>query len=251
MDQPRHGARATRACRRSSRRVRQALALDPGALAAQVNLGNALQQTGDVDGAVAALEAARALDPESHEILNNLGNLYKEQGRAEEALAAYEAARRAAPAFAPAFSNLLAATKLSTHHSPDEICALHRAFSAQFESDWRAGYVPLANIADPGRRLRLGYVSPDCHTALPAFVEPVLRAHDRARFDVFAYFNNPQSQATLDRLGGVTARVMRGHADALSRSGSATIASTCSSTSPATPGTTASAYSAASPPPCK
>ena len=193
---------------------RQALALDPGALAAQVNLGNALQQTGDVDGAVAALEAARALDPESHEILNNLGNLYKEQGRAEEALAAYEAARRAAPAFAPAFSNLLAATKLSAHHSPDEICALHRAFSAQFESDWRAGYVPLANTPDPGRRLRLGYVSPDCHTALPAFVEPVLRAHDRARFDVFAYFNNPQSQATLDRLGGVTARVMRGHADA-------------------------------------
>jgi len=193
---------------------RQALALDPGALAAQVNLGNALQQTGDVDGAVAALEAARALDPESHEILNNLGNLYKEQGRGEEALAAYEAARRAAPAFAPAFSNLLAATKLSAHHSPDEIYALHRAFSAQFESDWRAGYVPLANTPDPGRRLRLGYVSPDCHTALPAFVEPVLRAHDRARFDVFAYFNNPQPQATLDRLGGVTARVMRGHADA-------------------------------------
>jgi predicted O-linked N-acetylglucosamine transferase (SPINDLY family) len=192
---------------------RRALALDPAARSAHVNLGSALQQTGDIDAAVAALESARALDPDSHEVLNNLGNLYKEQGRAEAAFALYEAARRAAPAFAPAFSNLLAATKLSTRHTPSEIYALHRAFSAQFEADWRAGSVPLQNPPQPDRRLRVGYVSPDCHTALPAFVEPVLRAHDRLRFDVFAYFNNPQPQATLDRLGPHTGRVMRGHPD--------------------------------------
>jgi predicted O-linked N-acetylglucosamine transferase (SPINDLY family) len=191
----------------------RALALDPAARSAHVNLGSALQQTGDIDAAVAALETARTLDPDSPEVLNNLGNLYKEQGRADAAFAAYEDARCAAPAFAPAFSNLLAATKLSTRHSPREIYALHRAFSAQFEADWRASSVPLQNLLESDRRLRVGYVSPDCHTALPAFVEPVLRAHDRARFDVFAYFNNPQPQATLERLAPVTARVMRGHPD--------------------------------------
>jgi hypothetical protein len=56
-------------------------------------------------------------------------------------------------------------------------------------------------------------VSPDCHTALPAFVEPVLRSHDRARFDVFAYFNNPQPPDALARLGPLEARVMRGATD--------------------------------------
>ena len=193
---------------------RRAQALDPSALSTHVNLGNALSQAGDVDGAVAALEAARALDPDSPEVLNNLGNHYKEQGRADDAFAAYEAARRAAPDFAPAFSNLLAATKLSLRHSPAEICALHRAFSAQFEFGWHAGYVPPTNAPDPDRRLRIGYVSPDCHTALPAFVEPVLRAHDRTRFDVYAYFNNPQPEATLARLGPVTSRAMKGVADA-------------------------------------
>ena len=179
---------------------RQALALDPAANAAHVNLGNALQQIGDIDGAVAALEAARALDPESHEVMNNLGNLYKEQGRFEDAYAAYDAARRAMPEFRPAWSNLLAATKLSTRHTPEEIFALHRAFAAHFEPAWRAEYVPAANAPDPERRLRLGYMSPDCHTALPAFVEPVLKSHDRTRFDIHAYFNNPQPPETLARL---------------------------------------------------
>jgi predicted O-linked N-acetylglucosamine transferase (SPINDLY family) len=193
---------------------RRAQALDPSSVGAHVNLGNALEQAGDVDAAVASLEAARALDPEAHEVLNNLGNLYKMQGRADDAIAAYEAARRAAPTFRPAWSNLLAATKLSLRHSPDEIYAVHRSFAAHFEWDWRAGYVPAANLPDPGRRLRVGYVSPDCHTALPAFVEPVLRAHDRTRFEVFAYFNNPQPQSTLDRLGPVAARVMKGASDA-------------------------------------
>ena len=189
---------------------RQAMSLDPGAISVHVNLGNALQQAGDVDGAVAALETARGLQPDSPEVLNNLGNLYKEQGRFEAAIASYEGARRAMPTFRPAFSNLLAATKLSLRHSPAEIFALHRAFAAQFEHDWRAGYLPAMNAPEPERRLRVGYVSPDCHTALPAFVEPVLRSHDRAQFDVFAYFNNPQPAAALDRLGPVTARVMRG-----------------------------------------
>ena len=192
---------------------RQAQAIDPSAIAAHVNLGSALQQTGDIDAAVAALETARALAPAAPEVLNNLGNLYKEQGRVDDAFAAYEAARRAAPEFRPAFSNLLALTKLSVRHTPQEIFALHRAFAARYEREWQADYVPPTNAPDPERGLRIGYVSPDCHTALPAFIEPVLRSHDRARFTVFAYFNNPQPTETLERLGVVTARVMKGADD--------------------------------------
>ncbi|HVN34816.1 MAG TPA: glycosyltransferase [Casimicrobiaceae bacterium] len=192
---------------------RRALELDPAAVGARINLANALGQRGDVDGAVAELETARSIAPDAHEILNNLGNLYKDQGRFDDAFAAYEAARRAWPDFRVAFSNLLALTKLSTRHAPDEIFALHRAFAERFEPEWEAGYVPPGNVADPDRRLRLCYVSPDCHTALPSFVEPVLRRHDRTRFDVFAYFNNPQPAATLARIAPITSRIMRGATD--------------------------------------
>ena len=193
---------------------RRARALDPAALAPQVNLGNALAHLGDIDGAVAALEAALLLSPDAHEVLNNLGNLYKEQGRIDDAFAAYEGARRAAPEFRPAFSNLLALTKLSARHSPQAIFALHRAFAEYFEHDFRAGYLSPGNPPDPERPLRIGYVSPDCHTALPAFIEPVLLNHDRSAFEVYAYFNNAQPAETIARLGLVTPRVMKGADDA-------------------------------------
>jgi len=192
---------------------RRALELSPQALGARVNLANALQQVGNVDGAVAQLEDAVRAAPELPEIRNNLGNLYKEQGRFDDAWAAYLAARVAQPEFRPAFSNLLALTKVSPRHAPEEIFALHRAFAERFEPGWRASYVPPPNVPDPSRRLAIGYVSPDCHTALPPFVEPVLRRHDRARFDVFVYFNNAQPDAALARLGPVTARVMAGLSD--------------------------------------
>ncbi len=176
---------------------RRALALDPAAIGARVNLANALHQSGDLDSAVSELEAARDLSPDAAEILNNLGNLYKDQGRFDDAFAAYDAARRARPELRQALSNLLALTKLSARHSPAEVFALHRAFAERFELEGQASYVPPRNVLDPDRRLRIGYVSPDCHTALPAFIEPVLRQHDRAHFEVFAYFNNPQPATTL------------------------------------------------------
>ena len=192
---------------------RRALVLDPGAVGARVNLANALQQSGDLDGAAAELEAARRLSPEAPEVLNNLGNLYKDQGRFDDAFTAYDAARRAQPDFRAAYSNLLALTKLSTRHSPAEVFALHRAFAARFEDGWQSEYVPLRNAPDPDRRLRIGYVSPDCHTALPAFVLPVLRHHDRGRFELFAYFNNPQPAETLARVAPIASRTMKGVSD--------------------------------------
>ena len=192
---------------------RRALALDPVAIGARVNLANALAQQGDVDGAVAELETPRRIAPDAYEVLNNLGNLFKDQGRFDEAFAAYEAARRAWPDFRVAFSNLLALTKLSTRHTPAEVFALHRAFAERFEPGWEAACVPADNVPDAERRLRVCYVSPDCHSALPSFVEPVLRRHDRVRFELFAYFNNPQSAATLARIAPVTSRVMRGASD--------------------------------------
>ena len=192
---------------------RRALGLAPDAVGTRVNLGNALESKGNVDDAVAELEAARKLSPDSVEVLNNLGNLYKDQGRFEDALAAYDSACRAHPDSHVAFSNLLALTKLSTRHTPAEVFALHRAYAERFEWQSHAGYVPSTHSPDPERRLRIGYVSPDCHSALPPFIEPVLRRHDRTRFDVYAYFNNAQPAATLARMGPVTSRVMQGAGD--------------------------------------
>lgn len=179
---------------------RRALALAPELTSASNNLGNALQALGDIDGATTALEHACAQAPEDGRVLNNLANLYKEQGRLDEALAAYEEAAKN-PNFLEARSNFLAALKLSTKHTPEQVFAHHIEVRRLLESARLPGYKPLENDANAERRLTIGYVSPDCHTAVPAFISPVLRACDPVRFRVICYYNNPRSAENGSGIG--------------------------------------------------
>jgi protein O-GlcNAc transferase len=192
---------------------RDALRLSPGLNSALVNLASALQASGRIDEAVATLEQALAADPDSPQTWNNIGNLYKEQGRLQDAIDAYTRALRIDPMMQQALSNRLAAQKLDVQRTPAMILDAHREWSAWFEGVASSAPV-LGNEVDPDRPLRVGYVSPDCHTALPAFIYPVLMAHDRSKFTIYCYFNNPQLKATVESLGvAETARVIKGMSD--------------------------------------
>jgi tryptophan halogenase len=60
-----------------------------------------------------------------------------------------------------------------------------------------------ANVPDPGKRLRLGYVSPDFRRhAIVRFIEPVLAAHDRERVELFGYAEVTKPDAVTTRLQG-------------------------------------------------
>jgi predicted O-linked N-acetylglucosamine transferase (SPINDLY family) len=190
-----------------------ALQFSPGLTSAQTNLASALQARGRTDEAVHTLESALASNADSPEILNNLGNLYKEQGRLKDAIHTYDRALQLDPMMAEAASNRLAAMKLDVSLSPADLLDKHREWS-----DWFEGVMSMAplltNTPEPTRRLRLGYVSPDCHTALPPFIDAVLAAHDRTRFEVFCYFNNPQKPESLAaRNVARTSRVIKGGSD--------------------------------------
>ena len=190
----------------------RALEISPGLVSAQVNLATALHSIGKLDQAVATMERVCQSQPTA-DTLNNLGNLYKDQGQLDESLACYDRALALNPMSQQAFSNKLAALKVDTRLTPADILAKHREWSCWFEAV--STYAPLLrNTADAARRLRIGYVSPDCHTALPAFLDHVIANHDRTRFEVFCYFNNPQSPQKLVALGIADShRIMRGASD--------------------------------------
>lgn len=189
----------------------QALHLSPGLASAQINLASALHASGRLDDAVNILEQATATRTPSAEALNNLGNFYKDQGRLAESLDCYERALQINPMLQQAFSNKLAALKVDTRIYPAEILRAHREWSCWFEAVSMAA--PLLRNT-PDRRVRIGYVSPDCHTAVPAFLDHVIAAHDRAKFDIYCYFNNPQPAEKLRSLQVTgNARVMRGMSD--------------------------------------
>ena len=193
-----------------------ALDISPELPSALVNMATALNALGRLDDAVAALERAEIVQPNSVELLNNLGNLLKDQGRLPEAVARYRRALELNPMTPQAFSNCLAAMRLDLSLPATQILAKHREWSSWFEAV--SNEAPLiANLPEPLRRLRIGYVSPDCHTALPAFLDGVIVAHDREQFDIYCYFNNPQDPARLAAMGlnncPQKIRIMRGMSD--------------------------------------
>lgn len=174
------------------RAFESAIELDARSAAAWNGLGNACQRLGDPDRAIDAFGRAIAIDPSRAAAHNNLGNLLKETGRVAEALSAYDRALDADPSLAAAASNRLSALKLVTDRTPEAILDAHRAWARRVERDVPPRVAPRAGIDVPDRPLRLGYLSPDAHTALPSFLRSVFAAHDADRFRLYAYYNNPQ-----------------------------------------------------------
>jgi len=180
-----------------------------------IQLASACQRAGDPDRAINALERALALAPDHAAALNNLGNLLKETGRAGEARAAYGRALAADPKLAVAASNRLSTLKLVSDRSPEAILAEHRAWArgAEVALAPRPAIRPGFDRAD--RPLKVGYLSPDAHTALPPFLRAVWAAHDPAAYSLYAYFNNPQRAEDDPVLASrVSRRVLAGLDDA-------------------------------------
>ena len=213
---------------------RQAIRVRPDFVQAHSNLGNTLTNQGKLDEAIAAYRQAIAIRPDYAEAHSNLGNALTDQGRLDEAIAAYREAIRVRPDFAEAHSNLGGA--LTDQGKLDEAIAAYRQaiglsadlavansgllFSLNYDDKATAGRVfaehlewgakfarkalqPAASASDheTGKRLRIGYVSPDLRAhSVAYFLEPLLRGHDRQAVEIFCY-------AEVARPDGVTARL--------------------------------------------
>lgn len=85
-----------------------ALKLKPDLWEAHFNLGKALVDLGDFDGAIAAYNHCIVLKPTSAEVYVNLGNVYKFKDDGDNAIAAYERALALDPKMSQAYGNIAA-----------------------------------------------------------------------------------------------------------------------------------------------
>ena len=85
---------------------RDVLQKNPGAWMAHNNLGNLLKDTGRLDEARAAYEAALAVRPDFAMAHSNLGIVHKRQNRLDDAIRAYRRALECDPTYAGAYFNL-------------------------------------------------------------------------------------------------------------------------------------------------
>ncbi len=185
---------------------RAAIALRPNFADAYNNLGVALNERGNPDGAIAACRRAISLNPNYPEAQSNLGHSLRDRGEIDEAIAAYRQAITLRPDFAEAHSNLVYALHFDARCGPAELLAEHRAWAAQHADPLKSLIRPHENNRDPGRRLRIGYVSPDFHGhPVGRFMLPLLAAHDHQQFEIYCY-------ASVLYPDGVTDRIRR-HAD--------------------------------------
>jgi predicted O-linked N-acetylglucosamine transferase (SPINDLY family) len=178
---------------------REAIRLQPGSYGAHNNLGIALGEMGRPVEAEQCYRRALSINPGFADSLNNLGHTLKDTGRLEEAEHCFLRTLELEPRNATAFSNLLMTLNYIPGRGAGEIFEAHKAFGRVF--DRTAVAAPHANVADPRRRLRIGYVSADFrHHVVGFFMEPVLAHHDHGAFEVTCYYNFPRADQVTRRI---------------------------------------------------
>jgi predicted O-linked N-acetylglucosamine transferase (SPINDLY family) len=181
-----------------------ALQLNPEMEEALNNLGTLFYNLGQAQDAITCFENALAAHPDSVDAWTNLGNAYHKQGQPDLAIDCYRKVIAFKPEFLNAHHSLLMSMQYAASVTPEDMAAAHVAFGEQFETPLRALWKPHANEPTPGKRLKIGYLSPDFRQhAVAFFIEPVLAQHDRSQVEVFCYYNHDAIDAVTVRLQGL------------------------------------------------
>ena len=148
--------------------------------------GYSAMQERRLSDAVAEYRAALSEWPDFPEVLSNLGRAMLSLGEAEQAVTLFRRAIEVQPGLRAAQSNLLVALLHTPDVTPEQIFAAHRQWGVHFAG--KPASIPRTKTNF--ERLRIGYVSGNFRlNAETSFLVPVLRHHDRNRFEIYCYSN--------------------------------------------------------------
>lgn len=176
---------------------RRALEIDGTRAEALYNLGALLWRTGDPEQAAAVLRRAVASDPRQ-QVLRAMAKVLYDLGRPEESFRyASEAVRRGGGG--PAASDALWAA-MHFEERGGLLREMHARWGAMFG---RYPAPPPFPAYDPGRPLRVGYLSPNFRAHPEArYLEPILRGHSAA-VELYLYSDTTRPDDVTERLKGL------------------------------------------------
>jgi predicted O-linked N-acetylglucosamine transferase (SPINDLY family) len=198
--------------------LRRVLKLKPDFAEAQSNLGVVLLKQGRGTEAMGHFRQAIALNPDYAEAHNNLGKALLEEGRPAAALpyfrrvieigdridagtAATDVSGVPVDLYAQVYSTEMYASLFLPSTTADALMAAGRRYARRFEASLKPVWPSHSNTRAAGRRLKIGYVSPDLNWhSVAFFLEPVLMQHDKAQVEVYCYYNNTVKDAVTARL---------------------------------------------------
>jgi protein O-GlcNAc transferase len=177
-----------------------ALRQRPDYLGALCNYAVVLRKLRRLAEAEAVLRRALAVDPACLPALEVLGGVLRAQARIVEALECFAAARKLAPERFDLESAELFTLSCSEDVSSESLFERHKAFGRRLEAATPPRF-RFPRPADPGRRLRVGYVSGDfSRHPVALFLIPVIEGHDRKAFEVCCYSTGAGSDEVTQTL---------------------------------------------------
>lgn len=172
-----------------------ALRLSPSHGLTHFNLG-VLSKS--LDDAFEHFTRASELNPAHVEAVCGVGAALLSFGRTEEAIATLQRALQLRPADHKTRSSLLFALNYRQADDGPGIRREHDRWGLCHTLNTTFSH---ANMPQPGRRLRVGYVSPDLYThSVAFFFEPLLANHDPDAVETFCYSDVAKPDATTERL---------------------------------------------------
>ena len=189
-------------CQNALELLLKVIQMRPDYAEAHFYAGNALCSLGHVAAAEGEHRLCITLKPGYAKAWNNLGNDLRDQGRLAEARQAYRQALQLQPDYMRAHSNLLFAT-LYDMDDAKAVYEEHLNWHNRHAAAMLPTSAPGARNADPERKLRIGYVSPDFKEhSVAYFIEPILAAYDRQGFEVCCFSDVGRPDAVTERLKG-------------------------------------------------
>ncbi|MGB7346536.1 MAG: tetratricopeptide repeat protein [Pirellulaceae bacterium] len=149
-------------------------------------LGKTLHDVGDVLAATKVLSLALEIDPADAYAQSTLGFVYLDSGQRELATECFRRAIELNPAMSESHGCLLYIMSGDPMMSPQQLYSEHVSWGKMHGAVPSMG--PHRNVRQKGRRLRIGYVSPDFRNhAVAKFIQPVLESHDCEKVELFCY----------------------------------------------------------------
>lgn len=181
----------------------RALAINPRFVEAYNNQGVALLALRRFDDAIASYRKALTIRPDYAQAHSNLGNAQRDIGQLEDAIDSYRRALAINPDFIEAHDNLLFINNYRIDQPATALLREARHFGNLVARQARP-YTHWDNIPDPGRCLRVGFVSGDlCNHPVGRFVQGVLAALSSSfanHLTLLAYPCNARTDALSERI---------------------------------------------------
>lgn len=171
--------------------LERSLALAPDSAHAHHHMAVALMEMGRLVEAHASAGTALRIDPALLEAWNTIAVILDNLGRSTEAVDAYRRVLAVNPDHTDAHGNMLFCMSHMESVTPAALFEEHRLFGQRLAMRTAA---PAAweNTPEPGRRLRIGFISGDLRNhAVASFIEPMLkRLAARPGLALYAYYNH-------------------------------------------------------------